>query len=115
MLGRYIILTYLHVNVFTDVFPSISISFYAFISAYAHIVRELTSLNHGIGIGIGIGTLAQKMDAGKIGGGGGGANQPGPCGANQPGPGGANQVGITLSAGQANGPIPVADPIGQNY
>ncbi len=34
LLGRYIILTYLQVNVFTDMYNPISISFYGFMSGY---------------------------------------------------------------------------------
>ena len=42
-LGRYLILIYLQVNVFTDIFNPISISFYGLISAHALVVRELFS------------------------------------------------------------------------
>ena len=117
LLGRYIILTYLEVNVFTDIFNPISISFYALLSGYAHIVPELFSHLTGnilmttnvTGVGAGGGAGANQ---GAGGAGGAGANQ----GAGGAGGAGANQGAGNLrmtKANQMNGPIEPADPSGQ--
>jgi len=111
LLGKYIILTYLQVNVLTDMFNLISISFYGFMSGYVHIIRELFSHLDG--------NIIMKMNAAGAGGGGGGANpnQAGGGGANpnQAGGGGANPNQGVVRANHVNGPIQVADPNGQNY
>ena len=102
LLGRYLILTYLEVNVFTDIFNPISISFYALLSGYAHVVRELFSHLTG--------NILMKMNVPGAGGAGAyqGAGAAGGAGANQ----GAGNLRMT-TANRINGPIQPADPNGQ--
>ena len=123
--SRYLILIYLDVNVFTDIFNKISIFYYAVMSVHIRLVGEIineslkpseimmsTSTSVGGNPPMGSANAPAPAPAGSANapvGGGGAANPP----AGQ----GANNTGIdgTLKANRINGAIVVDDPYDQKH
>ena len=105
--SRYLILIYFDVNVFTDIFNKISISYYAGMSVHIRLVGEI--INELL-------KPSETMMASNIPPAGGNPPMGGAGGANVP-VGGANNTGINgnLRAGRINGYIEVPNPDGSLY
>ena len=104
--SRYIILVYLDVNVFTDIFNKVSRSYYVLMSVYIPLVRAIISELYGPTMLL----MEGGQVAGGAGGGTGGASDP-------PAAGSTNTTGVggTLRANKTNGPIAANNPSNQSF